>query len=154
MANDLTAERLRERLDYDPATGVFRWRASGSLAGTPQRGYRIIKVDGVRVMAHRLAWLYVHGKWPPEQIDHANLERDDNRIANLRQATNQLNSANRRARKQSGLKGAFRDRGRWRSMIKVDGRIRHLGQFDSPESAHAAYLSAAQEAFGEFARAA
>jgi hypothetical protein len=90
----LTVERLRELLTYDPETGELRWRvtrrraAKGSLAGTLNRnGYRNIEVEQRCYKAHRLAWLYVTGEWPKETIDHINCKRDDNRWANLRQAT-------------------------------------------------------------------
>ena len=104
---DLTAERLREVLAYDAETGVFTWRdnrgsraPAGSVAGnvSHQRGYRQIRVDYNRYLAHRLAWLYVYGEWPAAQIDHINGQTEDNRIVNLRPATqrqNCLNSATR-----------------------------------------------------------
>jgi hypothetical protein len=95
----LTAERLREILGYDPETGLFtrlvrtgRIRA-GEVAGTAHsRGYRSIVIDGRVYLSHRLAWLYVHGEWPPEQIDHINRNRADNRLVNLRAAKQSQNN--------------------------------------------------------------
>src|SRR5690606_5927947 len=98
-AHDLTAARLRELLHYDPETGIFIWlpkpqsafsksrhhkaaytRYAGKVAGSlKKRGYCYIKIDGVMYGAHRLAWLYVHGCWPLNQIDHMNRQRADNR---------------------------------------------------------------------------
>src|ERR1700738_4035243 len=100
--NDLTAEHLRELLNYDPDTGEFRRRASrggeaaGTLAGCPRRpgGYRIICVDRVIFLAHRLAWLHSYGVWPTKDIDHIDGDKTNNRIANLREATPAQNVMN------------------------------------------------------------
>jgi hypothetical protein len=88
----LAAERLRERLRYDGGTGVFTRRVgsgharAGEIAGSVHStGYVRIGIDGGKYTAHRLAWLYVHGVWPSDQIDHINRNRSDNRIANLRE---------------------------------------------------------------------
>ena len=87
----LTAERLRELLNYDPLTGVFSWRVNGrgrSGVGTVAGGsnHKRIAIDKKEYFVHRLAWLYVHGCWPTEDIDHINGDPSDNRIANLREA--------------------------------------------------------------------
>jgi HNH endonuclease len=88
----LTAERLRERLHYDAETGVFTRRVgssnarAGDVAGSVHStGYVRISIDGGKYTAHCLAWFYVHGVWPSDQIDHINRNRSDNRIANLRE---------------------------------------------------------------------
>lgn len=154
--------RLKELLQYDPETGVFTWKrrrgAKRATAGCYNRlGYRLIGVDYDLHMAHRLAWLYVHGEWPPSHIDHINGDPSDNRIANLRLATQSQNGANARLRSDntSGYKGAywFKPVKRWMSSICKDGKQVHLGYFDTAEQAHAAYMNAAKEMFGEFARA-
>lgn len=160
----LTHERLREVLDYDPATGLFTWRVRtgprckiGDAAGTlHKKGYVRIKVDGVYYAAHRLAWLYVTGRWPHEQVDHRNRSRADNRWMNLRLATNSQNQANslsRRSERGEGLKGAYRTRqGRWQAIIRRERRAVFLGTFNTEQEAHAAYLNAAIHQHGEFAR--
>jgi hypothetical protein len=88
----LTAERLRERLRYDAETGAFTRRVgssnarAGDMAGSVHStGYVRISIDGGKYTAHHLAWLYVHGVWPSDQIEHINGKRSDNRIANLRE---------------------------------------------------------------------
>ena len=88
----LTAERLRERLHYDAGTGVFTRRVgsgharAGEMAGTVHStGYVRISINGGTYTAHHLAWLYVHGVWPSDQIEHISRKRSDNRIANLRE---------------------------------------------------------------------
>lgn len=156
--------RLRELLDYDADTGRLTWRharsraAAGARAGhLNSKGYRRIEIDDRQYFAHRLVWLYVYGEWPVEQIDHRNGDRDDNRIVNLRAASQAENNGNSRRPKHntSGFKGVGlqkTDR-KWRARIKRAGRSIHLGTFDTPEEAHAAYVAAATELFGEFARA-
>lgn len=152
---DLTADRLRELVSYDPQNGVFRWVAPpkhkgpavGKVAGSDHGGgYRKIKIDGRQHLAHRLAWLYVHGEWPRGLLDHVNGDRGDNRIVNLREATEAQNGQNRR-RSQSNnaarLLGVAPTRsGRWKAQIHVAGKQTHLGTFATPEQAHEAYLSA------------
>lgn len=98
----LTAERLRAALDYDPATGLFRWIERpnqkiivGSIAGhVGRKGYIYVTIDKRKYAAHRLAWLYVNGEWPKEQIDHINRVKDDNRISNLRDVSDAENKLN------------------------------------------------------------
>ena len=105
MKPRVSAERLRQLLDYAPETGRFYWRkqrgsaAAGSEAGTwHSHGYRVINIDGVAYYAHRLAWLYVHGEHPAGEIDHINAIPADDRIANLRQCSRSENARNTRRR--------------------------------------------------------
>jgi hypothetical protein len=158
---DLTAERLREVLSYDSESGEFRWRAApynarlvGKVAGCARAdGYRVISVDRIVYAAHRLAWLYVHGRFPNLEIDHIDRNRANNALSNLRQATGAEQRANsgRRSTSTSAFKGACKKRQKWRAGIKVGGRSIHLGTFDTPEAAHAAYMAAATKHFGAFA---
>lgn len=162
----LTAERLRELLTYDPASGLFTRRVyrspnakAGDIAGTIDKdGYVQIQIDGKVYKAHRLAWLYMTGEWPESDIDHNDLDEGNNTWANLRPATVSQNAANcgKRPFNTSGLKGVTFDKrkGRWMAQIQVDRRCRHLGYHDTPELAHAAYASAAREIHGEYARVA
>lgn len=162
----ITLKRLKEVLSYDPETGEFRWAAPrpkirvGEIAGTkiPEHnmGRIMILIDGKRYAAHRLAWLYTHGRWPKNQIDHIDLNRQNNRIVNLREATNGQNCANRRCFGKSGLKGAsFSTKsGKWHAQITHKKRCISLGFYDSAEEAHAVYVAKAIELHGEFARAA
>lgn len=156
---ELALNRLREVLDYDAATGVLtrkktdriHWRFVGLPAGhvTPS-GYISVSIDGVEYRAHRLAWLLAYGEWPSDQIDHINGNRQDNRLANLREATHALNAQNRqslRSTNKSGLPGVslFKRTGRWAATISVAGRTRSLGTFTTREEAHEAYVAAKRE---------
>lgn len=153
--NDLTAEQVRQHLDYDPLTGIFTRCGTGVLAGCDSEGYVSISLYNRKYCAHRLAWLYVYGEWPTKQLDHINMDRSDNRIGNLREATTAQNSQNARCRidNVSGVKGVAWDRskGKWQVNIASQG-IRHfIGRFDNLDDAAAAYENAARALHGEFA---
>lgn len=177
----LTSTFLRELLNYDPVTGLFSWRNrtpamfcntkhsaahecarwnsryGGKPAGKINKNkYVDIKINGSLHLAHRLAWLWMTGEWPTCQVDHINGDRSDNRLVNLRAATNAQNCANRRIRRdnRSGLKGVYfhNQSGKFRAEICVNGRSKTIGSFDTASAAHAAYCGAAQKHFGEFAR--
>lgn len=155
---------LCRMLSYDAESGHFAWsvsvgpRKAGERAGTlGLLGYRRIGCLGQRFEEHRLAWLFTHGRWPSELIDHINGDPSDNRIANLREANRSENAANSKRRNgKSGLKGVsfHRASGSWQAQIMVGGRKKYLGLFDSPEKAHDAYVTAATAGYGEYARAA
>lgn len=158
----LTADRLRELLDYDQATGIFTWlsdgpkRVKGARAGGLYgNGYRYIYIGGKAWLEHRLAWLHVHGELPTYQIDHRDNVRSNNAWANLRAATSLDNSGNRGPNRnnRSGFKGVLRIGKRWTAQISLHGRHTHLGAFDTPAQASEAYQRAARKHFGEFAKA-
>jgi len=162
-----TAETLRTLLEYNPVTGVFVWRAraknsgafnsnfAGKIAGNNNDGYWQIEIFGKAYKAHRLAWLYVYGEWPPFELDHENRNKLDNKIKNLRKATRSQNEMNKivRSDSKSGIKGVWMHKrlGRWTSQINLNGKKKHLGLFDTPEEAGAAYQKASAEMFGEYA---
>lgn len=159
----VTQDELKEILDYDPETGIFRWKSPrqkikvGDVAGTlNHNGYRFIKINGKLYLEHRLAWLYVYGEWPKDMIDHVNGTRDDNRIENLREATRSENKWNQTKpiTNTSGYKGACWHKAsqKWDARIAINNKRKHLGLFDSPEEAYEAYCKAAKELHGEFAK--
>ncbi|WP_457659611.1 HNH endonuclease [Sinorhizobium medicae] len=160
----LTQEELKAELHYDPESGKFTRRtargnrAAGIVVGTDDgQGYLKIQVLGHRHKAHRLAWLYVHGRFPENEIDHINGIKSDNRLANLREATTLENCRNRPMRSDNaiGLKGVsfHPSTGKYRAKISFGGKEHSLGLHDTPEAAHEAYLAAANDNFGKFARA-
>jgi hypothetical protein len=167
VAKDRTkvgAERVRELLIYDPQSGVFTWRINrtgkalaGTVAGAlDSDGYRQIRIDGRLYLAHRLAWLYVYGRWPRTDLDHVDLDRDHNAIDNLRPCSQSENNANTRVRSDNilGRKGVTYDatRRKYRARIRKHGRLYHLGWFELIEDAAAAYVAAAKHYFRTFAR--
>lgn len=150
----LSAERLRSVLSYDPETGVFTWKPGAAraneIAGTTHcKGYRQISVDGGIYLAHRLAWLYVHGVFPAGFLDHCDRDRMNNRINNLREVTGSQNQQNRLAPRNStsGLKGVCWDKSRqkWSAHIRVNDKQKTIGRFDTREEAYAAYVLAAAQ---------
>lgn len=151
----LTAEQVRELLDYNPETGRFTWRIAprghkaGSQAGCiDSYGYVVIRIAGAGHKAHRLAWLIAYGEWPDDQVDHINGDRSDNRIANLRDVsrlTNRQNMRRAQADNRSGLLGVSLTNNRCKASIRSGGKNHHLGYFASPEAAHAAYVAAKRQ---------
>lgn len=161
----LTVEQVREALDYDPETGVFRWRKPsrrvdllGKAAGCQNSwGYVTVSVGERKYMAHRLAWLYVHGRHPVGQIDHIDGNPSNNAISNLREATKAQNQGNRKKSKSNttGFKGVTfnKRKNKFQAGIMVNRRHVGLGLYSTAEDAHQAYVRAAKHYFGEFARA-
>lgn len=149
----LTQERLRILVNYCEQTGVFRWSESahkpliGKIAGNPNsNGYIKFSIGGRTYMAHRLAWLYVYGKWPTNTIDHMDGDRTNNRISNLRDVTQLVNRQNVRrtvSGKDSPLGVTLHKKSqRWQAQIRVHGKSVYLGLFDCKNEAHNAYLAA------------
>jgi hypothetical protein len=116
-----------------------------------------MQLDGHRYYLHRLAWYYVYGQWPERDVDHINGDPSDNRITNLRLATQTQNNANARRRRDntSGFKGVTWNRARrkWMAQIDYGGDHFYLGLFTKIEAARAVYAAKSLELFGEFARA-
>lgn len=134
----LTVQRLKEVLNYDENTGLFTWRVkhahARTTAGTKDYyGYCVIRIDGKLYKAHRLAWLYTYGEWPVKSLDHKNQVKDDNRISNLREATQSENMHNIRLRSnnKSGVSGVVwrSDRNKWNARIKVGYKNFNLGLY-------------------------
>jgi HNH endonuclease/AP2 domain len=166
---ELTQERLHSLLDYDRATGIFRWKVPppprssrkadvGDVAGYRLGEYVGIFIDGRTYFAHVLAWFYVHGVWAPDDIDHIDLDKAHNAIDNLRPATRSLNMANAAKHRDnaSGYKGVswHRRQRRWNARVTKNGKTINLGSYETAQDAHEVYMGAAKHLFGEFARAA
>lgn len=151
-------EQLRKLISYDPETGKFTRLATlvshgnSGEGGINTIGYRVISVGGKRYYAHRLAWALHHGEWPKGRIDHANGDRDDNRIANIRVASAAQNVQNRKVRadNKSGYKGVSPNRYGWMANIKVDKKNVYLGTYKTPVEAAEVYRAASIKYHGEF----
>lgn len=157
----LSHQELLDQLDYDPKTGLFIWKISparqvkaGAVAGGLSHGYWTIKIGGKNRYAHILAWFYVTGVWPASKIDHRNGIKTDNWFDNLRLASSEQNAQNCQPHSDSlsGFKGVRPYRKRFAARIRVNGVSTHLGTFDTPQLAAAAYDIAAVTHFGQFAR--
>lgn len=151
----LTHERLKTILHYDLVTGIFTWLKmasnpynshAGQRAGRKaHRDYRTITIENKRYLEHRLAWFYMTGAWPQDEIDHKNGIRSDNRWDNLRDATRAINMQNRRGPDKdslTGILGVTQVGQRWRAQIVINGKTKNLGSFDTPEEASNAYIKA------------
>ena len=171
---------IRQLLDYDLCTGKFTWRPrprelftterdwnawntryAKKVAGYTPKGpkgnqYCKIAIFGELYYAHRLAWLWMTGAWPINEIDHKDCDKLNNRWSNLREATCGQNKANIRAlvHKTTSLKGVNfnKKRGDYQAAIQVNRNRIHLGYFSTAADAHSAYCMAAEQHFGEFAR--
>lgn len=169
---DITAEYVRQLLDYNPHTGLLIWKrrtpcifvssanwtaelkceafnltTAGRAAGClSKEGYLQIKFGGRQYRAHRLIWLMVFGEFPKEEIDHINGVRDDNALSNLRLANRSGNMQNKAkaSNNTSGYTGVSwsKQRNKWKVAIGYLGRKISLGRFDRIEDAARAYLDA------------
>lgn len=157
MADEIIAARVRELLHYDPSTGVFTRkirlaqrhnvddRADFLITGGNNEGYCRVSFDSKRYLAHRVAWIYVHGKWPELDIDHINGNKSDNRLENLRAVNRTTNLENLRKPKGENTASGFlgvtvRNKHRYVAKIQVNKKSIHIGIFDTATEAHAAYL--------------
>lgn len=158
----LTIDRLRQVLAYDPATGAFTWRltlsnrcVAGKMAGTVRAdGRRAIYIDGRKYYAANLAWAIHTGQFPELEVDHRSRDRSDDRLGNLRLATDlqQAWNAGKRRDNTSGFKGVSpcRQTGLWRAQISSDGRVVNLGRFITAEAASEAYERRVSAERGDF----
>lgn len=163
----ITQSVLKSLVSYDPETGLFTWlsrpetdrfdrawnaRFAGTEAGSlAAHGAIVIRVLGERYLAHRLAWLYVHGEFPREEIDHLNGDATYNALANLREASRSQNMRNT-IRASKFARGVRQNGNGFAATIVDHGRRTHLGTFRTEGEAEAAYRSAAERVHGEFAQ--
>jgi len=161
-------ERLNELFIYEPLTGDLRWKSIpknfrrakvGDLVGTiGAKGYRVVGIDRVYYLVHRIIWKMVTGEEPLDQIDHEDTDKMNNRWTNLREATNGPNICNSRLRKDntSGVKGVCWDKSHnaWAAYIAAGDCRKRIGRFKIKADAIAARLKAAEELHGQFMRVA
>lgn len=144
----MTQQRLKELLEYDPETGMWRWnnpqarnkKPISEQAGTISvHGYRIITYCGVKYRASRLAWLYMTGEWPSHEIDHKDRDKANDKWENLRDLTRSDNACNRglQSNNASGARGVHWDntRSKWFVQVKSEGGNIFVGRFDDFDEA-------------------
>lgn len=159
----ISHEELKAMFAYDAETGILSrrtYRCGRAVIGAQvgwkdAKGYLRVRIGDRTYAVHRLAWFYVTGEWPKNQIDHHDLDKANNRFLNLRDATNAQNKCNQnvRADSETGIKGVSQDKrtGRYRAYIGIDGKRRSLGFFASKEEAAEARRTG-QHHHGEFYR--
>lgn len=158
MTNDiLTQNELKSILHYNPETGLFTWLISnskrvkvGDVAGSLSNGYVLICFNKKNYLGHRLAWLYMMGAWPKDQIDHVNGIKNDNHWCNVREATveeNQQNRKNAKKNSASSLLGVswHKKANKWQVYISANKKSKYLGLFENKQEAYEAYLDKKRE---------
>lgn len=155
----ITQEKLKELLEYDPETGLFKWIKSTSnrirlneKAGCPDTlGYIVIRINKKLYYAHRLAWIYMKGVLTLNMIDHKDGNKGNNKWDNLREATRQENYRNTPARNKLGVKGVYKMRNKFIATITLNRVSIPLGKFLTLEEARNAFNDVANKYHGEFA---
>jgi len=151
--NLITHEYLLSKLEYIPETGWFIWKNStgrskaGTRAGNKQaNNYRQIRLDNRLYLEHRLAWFYCFQEWPTAIIDHINRDPSDNKLDNLREATQTENLGNMgiSSHNTSGFKGVSynKQRNKYEAYISINNKKKNLGLFNTAEEAFEVYLQA------------
>lgn len=155
MIKKIEHQHLLEILSYDKDSGIFLWKKTGQLAGYVHavRGHVYIEINGKAYLAHRLAWFYMTGEWPKDEIDHIDRNRKNNSFMNLREASHSQNQHNSGIRKdnKSGFRGVSKSGKKWMATIAIKGKNNYLGVFDTAEAAYSAYVAKAKELRGCFA---
>ena len=156
----ITQQRLHELFEYRDGSLIWKTtRNAGKVAGTldTSTGYWRINIDGKMYRLHRMIFLYHNGYLTEGlQIDHADGNRTNNLIDNLREVTNQQNQFNAKtsSRNKSGIKGVSwnEEKQKWEVRIMVDGRNKFIGYYDTLEEAGAASIAARNNLHGTHAR--
>ena len=164
----LTQKELLKIFTYNELTGKLYWnyrvefsktwntRYANKEAGTVNdSGHIIVTVNYKRYRAHLIIWCIIYGIWPDHIVDHKDNNGSNNKKTNLRKATRTQNNTNqvKRCTNTSGYKGVvLLPSGKYRAVITYDKKVKHLGCFTTAEEAHEAYVIAAHQHHGEFAK--
>lgn len=151
----LTHERLKQLVCYNPDTGIFtrliatspNTKVGEQIGAIHKSGYIYAMLDCETFAVHRLAWFYHYREWPKYDIDHINGNKTDNRISNLRDVNSLLNMQNERKPRRTNTSGYLgvhwrKERSKWVAQVRVNGKNRRFGSFNTPEEAYQAYLEA------------
>lgn len=153
--NDLTVQYVRELFYYNPETGDLTWKKTINsraiknklVNSETKENYLCVTINKTQYFVHRIAWLYMTGKWPKDQIDHINKTRNDNRWCNLREATNSQNQRNRESKTgTSKYKGVHWNKESKKWVVQIG-----VGSYKLEKEAALAYNKAALKVFGNYA---
>lgn len=152
----MTQEEIKKHLTYDPETGIFTkisGRKRGPYTGFKSTmGYRKIHINGHEYFLHRLAFLIMTGSIP-EQVDHINRNKEDNRWENLRATNNSLNQTNTLTKRAAGFKGVRKKGSGWEASTERvengDRKYYYLGLHKTFEEACQAVEIKSRELWGE-----
>lgn len=156
----ISQNRVKEVLHYNPETGIFTWRdykgRRGQVAGcADKRGYIHINFDCKHYLAHRLAFVYMIGRYPKELTDHRDQNKSNNTWSNLREANHSQNRANQgiRADSKSGYRGVYfcNTKNLWVAEVRHNGKHSYCGQSDCKHEAAKMYNERAKQIYGDFA---
>lgn len=159
---ELTQERVKELLHYDSETGIFtrlvtvkhNARKGDIISCINKAGYVVGNLDGKLYLMHRVAFLYVEGRWPYIKADHKDTIRNNNKWDNLREATHFQNQCNSTiaCNNKTGIKGVFLlGSGKYRASIRAGGKTIHIGTYETKEQAGDVIMKVRQQLHGEFA---
>lgn len=162
----ITVDELRSLVDFDPCSGRMTWRPRSNNAWNARYagkaafvtkdscGYMRSSVNSRIVYAHRAVFALTHGRWPNGDVDHIDRNRSNNKPSNLREATRDQNLKNVTSRgSTSQFLGVSWDKVRsmWTVRIRINGKPKSLGRFESEIEAAKAYDVAAISEYGEYA---
>jgi len=148
---NITQEKLKELLNYDPNIGIFTWKKTNKIAGSLDQGYVRIRINKKLYRAHALAVLFSYGHFPKTQVDHINGIRNDNRINNLRECSNNENCQNKTKPYKNNLTSNLlgccfeKSRNKFKSEIMINGKKIFIGRFKTAIEAHQAYINKKRE---------
>lgn len=155
-----TQSQVKKLLEYNPDTGLFTCKIKrmrldpGMIAGGKRKdGYVVIYLQGKQYYAHRLAWLYMTGKFPKEDLDHINMNPSDNRWINLREASRSQNNYNRKVQRNNkiGYKGVYKHReNQYKATAWINKKRTNIGSYRTPEEASEAYQNFVKDKHKEF----
>jgi len=150
----ITQERLKELFEYQDGFLIrktnrgrgensSRWKAGTVLGHSVKNGYCLASVDYTLYKLHRLIWLWHHGQLPSKHLDHIDGNPANNKIENLREATDSQNMQNQRRPRinnKLGVQGVYKVKNRYRAVLTTNGKAKHIGYFSTAEDAHNAYI--------------
>jgi hypothetical protein len=146
--DNFTQGYIKSIFKYNPETGVFKWLYSGRgikkykdmVAGCKKTKYVYIKLNQVSVTAHRLAWLYMTGEYPVNEIDHIDGDGHNNKWNNLREATRSNNCLNSKRKNRYGIRGVRKNgKNGYSAEARINKKYYYLGTYPTVREAGKAY---------------